>query len=346
MAKWGHSFECDPITPTDKIMSFSIHLTHPPQDNFLAILKEKLDPSVSLTFGEAVPDPATYQILVDGRPSEALLKASPTLQSLIIPWAGIPGKTRKHMAHFPHISVHNLHFNALPVAEVTFMLLLTAAKQTIPFDKALRNNDWTPRFGHGDNTVLLAGKTALILGYGAIGKQVAKMCQAFGMHVLATRRQVGEMALDGYTAVYPASDLHTLLPQANALIITLPLTDETKHLIGTAEINLLPEKAILLNVGRGLIVDESALYHALKENRLHSAGLDVWYNYPKGDEDTPHTPPANLPFNALDNVVFSPHRATFTGDSEWLRMQDLARVVNTAVSGQPLPNRMDLTVGY
>ena len=329
-------------------MNLSVHITHPPKENFLNILKAELDPSISLTFGEEVPQAANYHVIVDGRPSEDLLTASPNLNSLIIPWAGIPLATSKRIAAYPHVSVHNLHFNDLPVAETTFMLLITAAKQTIPFDKSLRNNDWTPRFGHGNNTVLLSGKTVLILGYGAIGKQMAKMCHAFGMNVIATRRKIDGMEMDGDTAVYPSSDLHQLLPQANALIISLPLTDETNNLIGAEEIGLLPEKAILVNVGRGIIVDEEALYNALKEGKLHSAGLDVWYNYPKpnDEEATVNTPPANFPFNELDNVVFSPHRATFTGDSEMLRMKDLARLLNTAVSGKPMPNKMDLDAGY
>lgn len=327
-------------------MTLSVHITNPPKEPFLELLKAELADSVTLSFGEEVPEFANYHIIVGGRPSDELLSASPNLHSLVIPWAGIPGSTYKKMANYPHVSVHNLHFNDVPVAEVTFMLMITAAKQTIPFDKSLRNNDWTPRFGHGHNTVLLSGKTVLILGYGAIGKQVAKMCQAFGMKVLATRRKADGIEMDGETAVYPSADLHKLLPQANVLIISLPLTEETKNLIDAEELNLLPDKAILVNVGRGKIVNEAALYHALKNGKLHSAGLDVWYNYPTGEEDTPNTPPANFPFHELDNVVFSPHRATFTGDSEVLRMKDLARLINTAVSGQPMPNKMDLDAGY
>ena len=327
-------------------MTLSVHITNPPKEPFLTLLKAELDDSINLSFGEEVPEQPNYHIIVGGRPSEELLAASPNLRTLIIPWAGIPGVTYKRMANFPQVSVHNLHFNDVPVAEVTFMLLITAAKQTISFDKALRNNDWTPRFGHGHNTVLLSGKTVLILGYGAIGKQVAKMCQAFGMKVLATRRKLNGMEMDGETAVYPSADLHKLLPQANVLIISLPLTEETKNLIDTEELNLLPDKAILVNVGRGKIVNEAALYHALKNGKLHSAGLDVWYNYPTGDDDTPNTAPSNFPFNELENVVHSPHRATFTGDSEVLRMKDLARLINTAVSGQPMPNKMDLDAGY
>ena len=330
-------------------MTLSVHITHAPKEENIEILKAELDPAVTLTFGETVPELANYHIIVDGRPSDELLSASPNLNALIIPWAGLPLSTNKKISNlYPHVSVHNLHFNDLPVAETTFMLLITAAKQTIPFDKLLRNNNWTARFGQGHNTVLLSGKSVLILGYGAIGKQVAKMCQAFGMNVIATRRKIEKMEMDGETAVYPSADLHKLLPQANALIITLPLTAETNNLIDEKELDLLPEKAILVNVGRGIIVNEEALYNALKENKLHSAGLDVWYNYPdkNNQEEMVNYPPANLPFNELDNVVFSPHRATFTGDSEALRMKDLARLINTAVSGQPMPNKMDLNAGY
>lgn len=327
-------------------MTLAVHITNQPEPHNLDILQAHLDPSVTLTFGKEVPETAVYQIIIDDAPSDELLSASPNLTALINPWTGISGSTRERMTNYPHISVHNLHFNDIPVAEITFMLLIAAAKQAVSFDQALRKNDWTPRYTRKNDTILLYGKTALILGYGAIGSHVGQICHGLGMKVIGTRRSVDEMVMDGETAVYPTSQLHNLLPQANALIICLPLTAKTKNMIGETEINLLPERPLFVNIGRGKVVDEAALYHALKSKRIHAAGLDVWYNYPDDEPTWTNTPPANFSFHELDNVVMSPHRATFTADSEALQMKDFARLINTAVTGDPMPNKVDLAAGY
>jgi len=103
---------------------------------------------------------------------------------------------------------------------------------------------------------------------------------------------------------------------------------------------------VLVNVGRGSIVDSAALYHSLKDGHLRGAGLDVWYNYPPDPESRPNTPPANFPFHELENVVMSPHRGGGSEDSDTLRMIHLAELLNFAAHGEALPNRVDLQTGY
>jgi phosphoglycerate dehydrogenase-like enzyme len=146
----------------------------------------------------------------------------------------------------------------------------------------------------------------------------------------------------------PVAELPALLPKADALVICLPLTDETRGLIGESELALMPDRAILINVGRGPIVDESALYHALHDRTLHAAGLDVWYNYPNDEPGRKSTSPSEYPFHELNNVVMSPHRAgaPHTPETESLRMRALAELLNAAARGEPIPNRVDLDLGY
>jgi phosphoglycerate dehydrogenase-like enzyme len=146
--------------------------------------------------------------------------------------------------------------------------------------------------------------------------------------------------------IQPASALDRLLPRTQALIITLPHTPETDDLIGERELKLLPQGAVLVNIGRGPIVDENALFRALRDGHLHSAGLDVWYNYPPDEESRAETFPANLPFHELDNVVLSPHRGGATMESNVLRMEHLAALLNAAAAGEPMPNKVDITAGY
>ena len=166
------------------------------------------------------------------------------------------------------------------------------------------------------------------------------------MAVAAVRRLAVSNERDGQVALHPPAAIPELLPQANALVICLPLTPETEGLIGASELALLPPRAVLVNVGRGPIVDEAALYDALASGRLHAAGLDVWYRYPEDEAARVHTPPAAQPFHELDSVVLSPHRGGDNIDTEARWPAALAALLNAAARGEPIPNRMDLAAGY
>jgi phosphoglycerate dehydrogenase-like enzyme len=194
-------------------------------------------------------------------------------------------------------------------------------------------------------SVLLNRKTALILGYGAIGQYVGKVLKSMEMRVLGVKRNP-QKKKDAVAEIYPLPDLHELLPQADVLIIALPLTPETNNLIGDAELSLLPNGALLVNVGRGPIVDQAALYTSLNGGHLSGAGIDVWYNYPSDPESHVNTPPADYPFHELDNVVMSPHRGGGSEDSDTLRMIHLTEMLNMALQGEPLPNQVNLQLGY
>lgn len=329
-------------------MQIAAHLLQPPSDpGILRNLLRSLHPDVVLTTGPELPADASVHVLVAGRPRAEHLAACPDLQAVIIPWAGIPEETRQLMAGHAKIAVHNLHHNAQPVAEHALALLLAAAKWIVPMDRALRGGDWTPRY-RANPSVVLAGKTALILGYGAIGQRLGRLCLGLGMDVVAIRRR-----LEAHTdqpeagvAVHGVASLHHLLPSADVLLVCLPHTAETTGLIGRTELALLPAHAIVVNVGRGPIVDEDALYDALRENRLYAAGVDVWYHYPTDEDTRASTPPSGLPFHELSNVVMSPHRAGGSLETERLRMNHLADMLNTAARGEPMPNRVDLQMGY
>jgi phosphoglycerate dehydrogenase-like enzyme len=313
----------------------------------MACLHESLHPNIRLSLGPELPDPADYHHLITGRPKREALVASPNLRALIIPWAGLPESTRELMLAFPGIAVHNLHHNALPVAEHVIALLLAAAKFIVPMDRSLRRGDWTPRYGPNPS-LLLAGKTVLILGYGAIGQQVGSLCRGLGMEVIGIRRRAGAALkeLDNRTRLAGLDSLDSLLPQAQVLIVCLPHTPETEHLIGAEELSLLPPQAVLVNVARGPIVDEAPLYHALRDRTLYAAGLDVWYTYPAGEAARSYTLPSNYPFHELENVVMSPHRAGGSTETEKLRMEHLALMLNAAARGESMPNQVDLRAGY
>lgn len=328
-----------------RCMQYHVHIQNPPDPKELEYLKQHLDPSIRLTTGEVIPDPEDYRILIAGRPKRALLEASESLEALIIPWAGIPPSTKELLKEYPHFGVHNLHYNAISTAEFAMALLLAAAKKLVPIDRSFREHDWTNRY-LPNPSILLKGKQALILGYGEIGHRVGKMCLSFGMKVSAVRRSIDVRLTEGAVELYPMKEMMKVLANASILFVCLPETSDTIGLIGKDELDRLPKGAILVNIARGAIVQEKALYNALSTGKLAAAGLDVWYQYPENEEARSHTPPSAYPFHELDNVVMSPHRAGGWTESDLGRMEHLARLLNQAAAGERMQNELNLDRGY
>lgn len=322
-----------------------VHISHSPSNEIRCHLEGLLDENILLSYGAQIPDLPDYAILVNGRPSREDLSASPHLETLIIPFAGLPESTRELLREFPTLEVQNLHYNAAATAEMAIALLMAAAKCLIPIDRAFRKLDWSARYERHPS-VLLEGQTALVLGYGAIGWRVCQGCIALGMNVLAMRRSICKAYKEEGVAVFPFQALEELLPRANALIISLPDTPETRRMIDAKALKRLPPNAILVNIARGAIVDEQALYQALLDRNLFAAGLDVWYQYPQDDSEWLGKAPSRFPFHELDNVVMSPHRAGSWERSEYLRMEHLAQLLNQAGRGEPLIHRVDPVRGY
>jgi phosphoglycerate dehydrogenase-like enzyme len=327
-------------------MTLKVHYFIDPQADALNILQSKLDAYIQLSTGKEIPPRAVYQVLINGTPTREYLQASPDLNTLIIPYAGVPLATRSILADFPEIKVYNLHHNAAPTAEMAVALLMAAAKFLVPIDRTFRESNWTPRY-QTNPSLLLEGNCGLILGFGHIGQRVGRFCQALGMEVIGIRRNVNALLIPGLQAEVQAPHLlDQLLRRTDVLIITLPITSETEGLIGPKQLSTMIPGGILVNVGRGPIVDQAALYQALKNGTLSAAGLDVWYNYPDTAEDREHTPPADFPFHELDNIVMSPHRGGGSKGTEQLRMEHLAELLNALHNGTTTQNQVDIAAGY
>ncbi len=320
-----------------------IHFLHDLTPTERATLDRLLAPNIHLTTGEEESGAATVDLLIGANPTPAWL-ASPTLRAVIVPWAGVPEKTVATLREHPPLALHNIHYNAQQTAEMAVALLFAAAKFIVPYDQSLRRADWTPRY-QPPRAFLLHGKTALILGYGSIGQAIGRMLKGIGMTVIGTVRS-GALQRPFADEIHPQSALPTLLPRANFLLIALPLTDETRGLIGAPELALLPDAAVLINIGRGPIVDEHALYTALTTGKLAAAGLDVWWNYPKDEPSRANTPPANVPLHELENVVLSPHRGGQVRERDESWATALAEMINTFARGEEMPNRVNLEIGY
>ena len=308
--------------------------------------RELTDRSIELGLDREGVD---YDMIIGGRLEEELLVNNRSLKAAIIPWAGIPDSYYALLTRpeFSHIAIHNCHYHADLVAEYGFGMLLALAKDLGRKDRALRQGDWRPRYGPS-RALRLAGKDVLVLGYGAIGRELGRLCQALGMRVRGTRRSVTTPETDGEATVYPTAELTTLLPDCDVLVNVLPLTPETEGLIGAEELALLKPTALILNVGRAKTFDEVALYDALATGQIHGAALDVWYSYPPDELARAATFPASYPFHQLDNVLLSPHNSAALQDDEHLdyRVEALAQMLNSYAKNDVLPNRVDLARGY
>ncbi len=280
------------------------------------------------------------EVLVDGNPSEALLDGS-QLRRVIVPWAGIGTALRERASARPHITVHNSHYNGAMVAQHALALLLACSNRIVAADRAMRQGDWGSDLDPRHLGVQLSGKVALLLGYGSIGKALQPLLEALGMEVRAYRRRPEEGA---GVRQYGEGQLLQALGDADAVIVSLPNTPATTGLLAEAELARLKPSAVVVNVGRGPVIDEEALYRALAEERIMAAGIDVWYRYPEGDARTGVFPSA-FPFHELSNVVMSPHRGNDVQDWPLAAAEDVLVTLASLQRGEER-NVVDLSSGY
>ncbi len=320
-----------------------VHLLVDFDKDWIKQLTAALDSDIELTYGKENDAVYESEVIISGLPKEEILKRNKKIHTLVIPWAGLPKQTRELMFQFPDIKIYNIHHNSIPTAETAFSMMLTVAKDIIPIDRNFRNFDWRPRYTDS-NALTLSGKTALIIGYGAIGKLIGHFCNSIGMKVMATKRKA-DSTKDNIAEIYPPDKLHELLPKADVLFICAPLTLDTEALIGEKELAKLPDDAILINIARGLIVDEEALYNELKSGRIR-AGLDVWYNYPEDKESRLNTKPSEYRFHELNNVVVTPHLAGHYNEIETMRIKELAKLLNKINNGEKIDTRVNPKIGY
>jgi phosphoglycerate dehydrogenase-like enzyme len=221
--------------------------------------------------------------------------------------------------------------HAVPLAEFCLLGLLAFAKglPRLLDDRRARRWDHYP-------TQELRGRTLLIVGLGKIGAEVARLAAAFGMRVIGLNRS-GVSDCTHVQQAGPIEDLSDWLPRADAVVISLPLTEETRGLIDTAAIAAMKRGAIVVNVGRGGVVEEPALIGALRDQKLGGAALDVYATEPLGAES---------PFWELPNVLLSPHTAA-------LSLHENERIVSLFIEnlrrylrGDQLLNRVDPELLY
>ncbi len=191
--------------------------------------------------------------------------------------------------------------NSISVAEHTLFLMLSVARLGVDMDSAVREGRFSAR--GKVRYVELYGKTLLVIGYGNIGRRVAERAKAIGLKICVYDPHLTGSLDDGMTLI---ENLDDGLHRADVVTLHVPLTAETKGMIGARELSLLPPKAIVLNASRGGLLDEAALLEAVRSGALHGAGLDTFEQEPL---------PADSPLIGERRIVLSPHSASLTEET-------------------------------
>jgi D-3-phosphoglycerate dehydrogenase len=195
------------------------------------------------------------------------------------------------------------HSNMISVAEHAMFMLLALSKNVFYYDEFARKADWTTRWNI--RAWDLAEKSLLVIGYGRIGSKLVKRALAFDMNVYVYDPYVDDSDIKRSGGHY-VDDFRNILPQMDAVTLHCPKTKETTDMFSVQEFDAMKSTSILINCARGGIVNEKALYDALTNNKIRSAGLDVY-------DDEPST--SSNPLFGLDNILLSPHIAGVTQEA-------------------------------
>lgn len=221
------------------------------------------------------------------------------------------------LAHTPDVLTES-------TADTAFALVLSTARRVVELAEWVRAGHWRGSIGPAQYGVDVHGKTIGIVGLGRIGGALARRAAlGFGMRVIYTNRHINEAAERAYGA--RRVELDELLAQADFVCLQAPLTPQTRHLIGAAQLSAMKRSAILINASRGAIVDEAALIEALANGTIAGAGLDVFEREPLG---------ADSPLLAMRNVVALPHIGSATHETRHAMARCAAENLVAALAGR------------
>ncbi len=333
--------------------TISVVVTAPFPDAVLEQVRE-ISPRLRIEhYTAAVPDKvwANAEILYTGR-GVPTPEQAPRLRWIQLYSAGI-----NHVAKEPIVQSENVELttasgiHATPMSEFCLAMMLAFTYKLPRLLQQQARVEWNDDRQTAFNPVPLRGQTVGIVGYGSIGRELARAADALGMSVLATKRDVMHPAdEDSYhepgtgdpegeipLRLYPPQALASMARECDFLVVTTPLTDDTHHLVSAAVLKAMKKTAVLINVARGAVVDEAALIETLQVRRIGGAALDVFEQEPL---------PPESPLWKLDNVIVAPHIAgsfsTYDEKGALLFAENLERYLD----GRPLLNRVQRERGY
>jgi phosphoglycerate dehydrogenase-like enzyme len=306
---------------------------------------ELLDSAPQVTLPQALAAHPAATMLCTFRPPEDLLTLAPGIRWVQLASAGADGAVRAGLLQRAETRAGDLIIttangvHAIPITEYVFSSILLWLRHWPRLLELQRASTWADRpTWLGLRSGELSGAALGIAGLGNIGRQVARLGRAFGMRTLGLRRsaQAGERDPD-VDQLYPPAALHEMLAASDYVVLAVPRTPDTHHLIAEPELRAMRPAAYLVNIARGDVIDEQALICALREGWIGGAGLDVTEQEPLD---------ADSPLWTLPNVILSPHlsgaTARYSSRLTDLLLDNLARFR----AGQPLRNRVDPARGY
>lgn len=308
--------------------------------------------SFSHGFAERLGEPAEITSLPDILASEADRATYAAAQAIIgVKFdASLPVPAELKLFHVPGAGYDMVDLSLLPasaavcncfgheqaIAEYVMSAILARDIPLADADSRLRQGDWrywagAPERVHGE----IAGRTIGLLGFGHIGKAIAARAKAFEMTVhVANRSPVAASAL--VDRAFTLDALADFWGSADIIVVSVPLTEETRGIVGAAAFAAMRPDAMVINVGRGPTIDEQALYEALRDKRIGDAAIDTWYRYPSAGDPSPQ--PSNLPFQELSNVLMTPHMSGWTSGTISRRQGVIADNIRRRFAGEPLVN--------
>lgn len=284
------------------------------------------------------------RVIIGHRITKELLAITEKLELFQLPWVGTD-LLNFELLKDTHITLCNTHWNDRIVAEHAVALLLACAKRLLEVDTDFRKGHWESR---GWKSIQLRNATVLLLGYGPIGKQIAKLLTPFDMQIYALRQNPAKTTEEEKELVHKViswDEYPEIAPHADFVIAVLPLTPVTENILNKERLLMIKKGAYLINVGRGKTIDEKALYDVLSSHHLAGAGIDVWYNYKSAKDNEPFYP-SKYPFHELSNVILSPHRSASFSDVPELVWNDLVDNIRALEKGQPLKNVISIEKRY
>lgn len=267
-----------------------------------------------------------------------IVQRSPRLRWIQLTSAGVDRMLDGEVAHSGWTITTATGIHAVPIGEYVMAVMLAFAKGLPGAMRAQGERTWRPYLAEE-----LHGKTVGVIGLGAIGGYVAKLAKADGMRVLATRRSTQER-VSGADAgngdvdeLLPPSELPHLLAESDYVVVAVPLTPESRGLIGERELGAMKPSARLVNIARGAVIDEGALVAALKEGRIAGAALDVFEKEPL---------PAESELWGMENVILTPHISGGTPVYMERAVELFCENLRRYLAGEALRNTVDVERGY
>ena len=271
--------------------------------------------------------------IVFGWLSEKQLEKAVSLKWLQLPSAGADGFTNRESFHNSDIRVTNASgVYGLPIAEHVFGMILSHNRNLQDFAYHKSEKKWHRNWETKD----FYGSTIGILGLGDIGNEIAKRAKAWGARVLAVKRTLTQVP-EYVDRLYPMEEMDEVLKQSDYVVLALPNTPKTNGLITEEKLRLMKPAAFLVNIGRGVLIDQEALIKALSEGWIAGAGLDV---------TEPEPLPEDSPLWELPNVILTPHTSGSSPSNDERRFQIFYHNLAAYLGEQPLNNLVDFKEGY